>query len=162
AQPRPLHDRPPAERPPACDERAVPAVGGRRLAGPGRPGRPADGDLDGRLVRPAVGRPGPHLSDPPRDLEHQLGLSPVGRPALPGTSGCRRTGAPPRRRGVAARRRDRPPARPRAWKAPVSCRRPCQGFPFAPGFSPTAITPTLPTPPGPFPRRRLLVVRTYY
>ena len=60
------------------DERAVPRVGGRRLADSGRPGRAADGDLDGCVVRPGVGRPGTGFPGPSRDLERQFGLSPVG------------------------------------------------------------------------------------
>ena len=46
-------------------------------------GRPADGNLDGRRDRPAVGRLGADILGPSCDLEHQLDLSSVGQPAFP-------------------------------------------------------------------------------
>ena len=48
-----------------------------------RTGRPADGNLDGRCDRPAVGRLGADILGPSCDLEHQLDLSSVGQPAFP-------------------------------------------------------------------------------
>ena len=41
------------------------------------------GTLGGRLDGADLGRAGPHLPGPPRDLERQLGLPPVGPAALP-------------------------------------------------------------------------------
>src|SRR5262249_41726500 len=82
AEPEPLRQGPSPEPPAPLGQLPVPRVGGRQLADPDGAGRAADADLDGRLARPAVGRPGPHLPGPPRDLERQLRLPSVGSPVF--------------------------------------------------------------------------------
>src|SRR5512142_2464741 len=79
----PLRPGPRKEPCPACGKRPLPLVDNPRPPHPGRPRRTAIRDQGGRLDWLHLGRAGPHLPRPPRDLERQLGLPPVGPQAVP-------------------------------------------------------------------------------
>ena len=81
---RPVRRGPATARLGAGGERPVPAVGSARAAHPGGAGRRADRDVGGRRAGSVVGRAGAGVPGPPRDVERELGVPPVGVAAVPG------------------------------------------------------------------------------